>query len=341
MKRRTSWVAALVAVSIALAAGAPAGAGEPVAGAGSTFAQKIIQKWSEDVSGQGVQVSYKGTGSGDGRAQLIAGSVDFAASDVPAPAADAEKLRAKYGDIVHVAATSGGIGVVYNVSGAGIKLSGPTLAKIFSGAIKNWNDPAIAGDNGSPGPDLAITVFVRSDKSGSSGVFTGYLSAAGGGEWKAGTTETFPTDNGQQGKEGGSGVADAVKATNGAVGYVDHGVAQAKGLAEVLVKNAAGQFRPPEPPNVSAAIDEAKTKPDGTLEVTYEPKNPRAYPISTVSYVIAPTKLGGTKAETLKAFLGYALSAEGQGKAAPLGYAPLSEKLQGFGQEQVAKIGPA
>src|SRR5207237_4872945 len=110
-------------------------------------------------------------------------------------------------------------------------------------------------------------------------------------------------------------------ATDGAIGYVDHGTAVSNKLSEVMVKNQAGQFRAPDPGAVMAAIDEATTNPDGTLRVTYTPSSPAAYPISTVSYVIAPGKLPAGKAQSLKAFLQYDLSGPGQGRAAPLGYA--------------------
>ncbi len=336
MKKRLTFATVLLALLVPAAA---AQAAEPISGAGSTFAAKIIAKWASDVAPKGVKVTYQAVGSGDGRAALIAGKVDFAAAHGPAPAAEVAKLKAKYGGVVHVPETSGGIAVVYNVKGVtNLKLSGPTLAKIFSGAVKKWNDAAIAVDNGAPGPNLPIKVFVRSDKSGSSGVFTGYLSAAGGGAWKGGTTETFPTGAGRQGRDGGSALAAAVAATNGAIGYVDHGTAVGKKLREALVKNRAGQFRPPAPANVSAAINEATTRGDGTLGVTYTPKSGNAYPISTVSYVVAPAKLRAAKAQSLKAFLGYALSNAGQGRAAPLGYAPLPGRLRTFANQQVGKI---
>jgi phosphate transport system substrate-binding protein len=163
-----------VVAGVLLATVHSASAGDPVAGAGSTFAEKVIKQWAGDTAAQGIQVTYTGTGSGDGRTKLINGEVDLAASDVPAPTADADKLKAKYGGFVHAAATSAGIAVVYNVPElAGLKLSGPTVAKIFQGTITNWNDPGITLDNGTPGPDLPIKVIVRADKSGSSGVFSG------------------------------------------------------------------------------------------------------------------------------------------------------------------------
>jgi phosphate transport system substrate-binding protein len=332
--KRSRLVAVLAFAGLVFATGPTARAGDPVKGAGSTFAQKIIQQWSADT---GNQVAYEGVGSGAGRGKLINGEVDFAASDGPAKPDEVTKLKAKYGDFVYVPETAGGLAIVYKVDGlAKLKLSGPTLAKIFSGKIKKWNDPAIAADNGSPGPDLAIQVFVRSDKSGSSGIFTSYLETAGGGEWKGGSTEQFPTDAGQQGKEGSSGVADAVAATNGAISYAEHGFAKEKKLAEALVKNGGGAFRPPDAASVTAALDQAKAQPDGTVEINYNPGG-NAYPISSVSYLIVPTKLAKGKYDTMKAFLDHGLGA-GQQKADSLGYAPLPAKLQDHAKQHAGKI---
>jgi phosphate transport system substrate-binding protein len=338
---RGRWFVAVLAGMSLLVGSTAAWAGDPVAGAGSTFAQKMIVQWSNDVAGKGIQVTYTGSGSGDGRAKLIAGEVDFAGSDGPAKSEEVDKLDARYGGFVHVPVTSGGIAVVYNVAEfADLKLTGSTLAKIFSGAITNWKDPAIAADNGAPGPDLPIKVFVRSDKSGSSGVFSGYLDAAGEGNWKGKTTEQFPVPANGEGREGGDGIAQGIIETKGGVGYVDHGKAASKQLDEVRVKNAAGEVRGPEVGAVRAAIDEAKINDDGTLTVTYTPSSPDAYPISTVTYVIATAKVPQKKQETLVAFLTYGLSQAGQDKAPANGYAPLSEKMQKHGMAQVEKIRP-
>lgn len=339
---RGRWfISAVVGALVLVGSAVQAAAGDPVAGAGSTFAQKMITQWSGDVASKGIQVTYTGSGSGDGRAKLIAGEVDFAGSDGAAKAEEVDKLDAKYGGFIHVPVTSGGIAVVYNVSEfPDLKLTGPTLAKIFSGTITNWKDPAIAADNGGPGPDLPIKVFVRADKSGSSGVFSGYLEAAGEGNWKGKTTEQFPVPANGEGKEGSDPLAQAIIDTRGGVAYVDHGKAASKQLDEVRVKNAAGNVRGPEVAAVRAAIDEAKINDDGTLTVTYTPSGPDAYPISTVTYVIMTKKIPEKKAETLKAFLTYGLSQAGQDKAPGNGYAPLSEKMQKHGLAQVDKISP-
>jgi phosphate transport system substrate-binding protein len=329
----------VLVAGVLLATATTAQAGDPIQGAGSTFAGKVMTAWAQDVAAQGVNVTYTGTGSGDGRTRLIAGQVDFAGSDVPPPPAEGDQLKATYGDYVVIPVTSGGISVVYNVAEfPDLKLSGPTIAKIFTGKITNWNDPAVATDNGAPGPDLPIKVFVRADRSGSSAVFSAYLTEAGGGEYTGGQTELFPAPANGEGKEGGSAVAQAVLDTRGGVGYTDHAGAISKALDEVRVLNPAGKHHGPEAQSVQAAIDEATINPDGTVTPTYVPKGELAYPISTVTYMITPAKLAGAKAETLKAFLDYGLSQPGQDKAIQVGYAPFPEKMLAHGKAQAAKV---
>lgn len=335
MRRGMKALGALVLAGALVGSGQAAKAADPVAGAGSSFAGKIIAQWITDT---GRPVSYEATGSGDGRSKLAAGAVDFAASDSPAPQAQADELRAKYGDFVYVPVTAGGVAVMYNLPELpDLKLSGATLAKVFSGTITNWSDPAIALDNGAPGPDAPITVVFRSDKSGTSAVMTGYLDAAGEGNWPGGVTEQFPGPANGKGAEGSSGVAGAVEATAGSIGYADHAVAMSKSLAEVMVENAAGAANRPEPGAVSAALAEAQTHDDGTITVNFQPADAAAYPIVAVTFVLAPTKIDGGKAETLKGFLDYGLGA-GQDKAPEVGYAPFPNNLREFAKGQAAKI---
>lgn len=332
----------LLGTQAAGAAQTPTHPDTAVTGAGSTFAANMFEQWKADFKkAEDVTVSYTAVGSGAGRAQLIAGTVEFGASDVVAKSEEAQQLKDRYGDFVYVPITSGAISVLYQVAGLdALKLSGSTLAKIFSGAVTNWNDPAIAADNGSPGPNLPIQVFVRSDKSGTSGVFTQYLAAVGGADWATGSTETFPTANGQIGKAGSDGVANAVGATNGGIGYAEHSFAVERRLPEAQVKNGAGQYRSPDASNATDAVDDATVKPDGTLTLNFSGPNPNGYPISTLSYVLAPTKLDGHKGDNVKAFLTYALSSDGQGKANALGYAPLPSRIRAQGEAQLAKINP-
>lgn len=311
-----------------------------VSGAGSTFVLNMMEQWKSDFNkSTGVNIAYTGVGSGAGRTQLIAGTVDFAGSDVAAADSEVQQLKAKYGDFVYVPDIAGAISVQYNVPGlTNLKLTGATLAKIFSGKVTTWNDPAIAADNGTPGPNLPIQVFVRSDKSGTSGVFTDYLNHVDAGDWTAGATQTFPTDKGQIGKAGSDGVANAVKAAAGGIGYAEHSFAVERQLGEVLVKNGAGEFKGPDTAAVTQAIDAAGTNPDGTLALNYTTGNAGVYPISTTSYLLVPTKLDPNKGDNVVAFLNYALSGDGQGKAVSLGYAPLPDRVRTAALAAVGRI---
>jgi phosphate transport system substrate-binding protein len=313
-----------------------------VTGAGATFPLNIIEQWKADFkNSDNVTIAYTGVGSGAGRSQLIAGTIDFAGSDTLASADETNQIKAKHGDFVYIPETSGGIAVMFKVSGlSSLKLSGPTLAKIFAGTITNWNDPAIAADNGAPGPNKPIQVFVRSDKSGTSGVFTDYLAKAAPADWTKGKTETFPTDKGQIGKSGSDGVSNAVAATDGGIGYAEHSFAVERSLAEVAVKNGSGAFKSPGAANVTAAIDDAAINGDGSLALNFLTSAAEAYPISTVSYFLVPTKMDANKGDNLKAFLAYILGSTGQAKATTLNYAPLPAKVLSLSTAQVAKVNP-
>jgi phosphate transport system substrate-binding protein len=315
-----------------------------VTGAGATFPLNMIEQWKADFKkSDNVTIAYTGVGSGAGRTQLVEGTIDFAGSDTLASADETNKLKAKYGDFVYIPETSGGISIMFKVSGlSSLKLSGPTLAKIFAGTITNWNDAAIAADN--PGvtlPNKPVQVFVRSDKSGTSGVFTDFLTKTAPADWTKGKTETFPTDKGQIGKQGSDGVANAVLASDGGIGYAEHSFAVERGLGEVAVKNGSGAFKQPNAANVAAAIDDATVNPDGSLSLNFTTSAAEAYPISTVSYLLVPTKMDEKKGENLKAFLAYVLSSAGQGKANALGYAPLPAKVVTMATAQAAKVNPA
>jgi phosphate transport system substrate-binding protein len=323
-----------------------------VTGSGATFPLNAIEQWKADFKNStGVVVNYTGVGSGAGRTALLNKTVDFAGSDVPASTtagtdgkSETDNLKAAIGNFVYIPETAGGIAVFYKVTGfPSLKLTGTTIAKIFKGDITNWNDPAIAADNGSAGPNLAIQVFVRSDKSGTSGVFTDYLAQAGGGAWTAGVTQQFPVDHGQLGKAGSDGVANAVAATEGGIGYAEHSFEKERvslGIAEVQVKNASGAYTKPLTDNVSAAIDDATQNADGTLTLKYLTTIPSAYPISTVSYLMAPVSMDPAKGDNFKAFVNYILGADEQNKAVQLGYAPLGTKVRTLALGQLDKVNP-
>src|SRR5215212_1654497 len=237
--------------------GAPArGAGGgtvSLTGAGATFPAPVYGKWFSDYGqAHGVQVNYQSIGSGGGIQQVTAGTVDFGASDAPMTAEEAAKVPG----ILQLPTVLGAVAVTCNVPGLAqpLKFSGDVLARIFLGTITRWNDPAIAADNaGFSLPATNIAVVHRSDGSGTTFVFTDYLSQVSP-EWKTavgnGKSVRWPTGLGAKGNEG---VAGAVKQTAGSIGYVELAYAMQNGLAMASLKNQAGQFVAPSVDATAAA----------------------------------------------------------------------------------------
>ena len=314
-----------------------------IRGAGATFPANMIEQWRADVKRSvNLTVEYQAIGSGGGRSQFIAGTVDFGASDVPLTAAETTSANTRYGSFHTIPITAGGIAVEFRLDGtASVRLTPPTLARIFTGSIKKWNDAAITADNGVALPDKDITVYVRSDNSGTSTVFTDYLSKAAPAQWTTGAVGTFPTTGGQIGRNGSDGVSNAVQGQDGSIGYSELSFAVERNLGVMRIRNAAGQFKSPADAGaVTEAIDDATVNADGTLTLNYLTTNPSAYPISTTSYVLAPARMDAAKGDNLKAFLEYALG-DGQGKAAALSYSALPARLVTSGRQKVAGINPA
>jgi phosphate transport system substrate-binding protein len=306
-----------------------------VNGAGSTLAQPIYQQWGSNLKSNGLTINYNGVGSGTGVADLQTATVDFAGSD---PALKPTDTKAMKGPVLQFPVAFGAITVSYNLTGvkSGLKLDGPTLAEIFSGKITKWNDPAITKLNpGTSLPSTAITVVHRSDSSGTTNGFTTYLSdvsptwasSIGAGKdvkWPVGT-----------GAAKNSGVAAAVKQTQGAVGYVEQAYALINGFTYAAVKNSAGSYVLPTIANTSAAAIGIKVPPDLGIS-TINSGNPGAYPIVSQTFLDAykdPCKDGGansTTAKGLKAFLAYGFGAGQKTLGAgsnQLPYAPLPSNL--------------
>jgi phosphate transport system substrate-binding protein len=287
----------------------------------------------------GVNVTYQASGSGAGRSGFISKTTDFAGSDVPFSAAEAKQLKDPY---VYIPLIAGGVAVLYKVPGAGeLQLSGPTLAKIFSGKVAKWNDPIIVKENPKAKlPKETIRVTVRSDSSGTSAVASAYLDAAGGGEWKKGVTSTFPVPAGVGiAQKGSDGVANYIGGNQGnfSIGFAETSYAAERKLSTVKVINASGAAVAPTAAAVTSALADAKANADGTLVLNFVTKKPDAYPISTTSYIIAHTKMDAKKAGVLQAFLTYSVG-PCQQKAAGLGYAPLPQSLITSGTASIAKI---
>jgi phosphate transport system substrate-binding protein len=313
-------------------------AGTKITGIGATFPLNIYEQWKADVKKDpklGFTVEYSGQGSGAGRNAYINNTADFGASDVPMSASETTQANDKRGGVVYVVTTSGGIAIGYNKSGVSdLQLTANQIGDIFMGNITTWGQ--LLGNSDS----TPVQPVVRSDSSGTSNAFTTYLSKAST-TWTRGTQNTVTKPaNGSTGN-GNDGVATAVKATAGAIGYMEVSFANERSIPIAKVRNAAGNFRTPNDANaVTDAVGDAVINEDRTVTMNYTTAVANAYPMASVSYLLAPPKMDATKGDNLKAFLTYGLSAEGQSKAGPLGYAPLPPRLVALGQEQVAKINP-
>jgi phosphate transport system substrate-binding protein len=308
-----------------------------ITGAGSTFVQTLVQQWVKDYANAcpGATINYQGVGSGAGVEQFLSGTVDFAGSDAvlkPEEAAEA-------GDVLHIPWAAGGIAVLYNLADVDdLRLSAKTLAGIFAGTITHWDDPAIAADNdGASLPAVPIQVIHRSDGSGTTKVFTSYLTEVAPAVWTAGADKDVPWPTGQ-GAKGSDGVSAAVAQANGAIGYAELSFAQMNELSVAAIGNASGAFVTPDADSVAAALAEATVPADLQVEVTYTPKDPAAYPISTTTWAIVHAGPSDDATSTLlKAFLLFALD-RGQRSAADLSYAPLPDELAVRAQAAVYQL---
>jgi phosphate transport system substrate-binding protein len=301
-------------------------------GAGSTFAAPIYQQVASELKGQGITENYQSVGSGAGVSQFTAGTIDFAGSD---PALKDDEVSAlKKGTPIEAPIAFGAITVSYNLSGvkSGLKLDGKTVADIYLGKIKKWNDPAIAGQNtGVKLPSTNITVVHRSDSSGTTKGFTDFLSRYSP-EWKSkvGVDKDvkWPTGTGGKGNEG---VAAAVKQTQGAIGYVEQAYALQNGFTFADVKNKSGQYIAPTLDSTSAAGEGIDVPSDLRINVIDSP-NAKAYPITSQTFAITyedPCKAGldKTKAGGLKKFLSFLVGNDGQSTIQKLSYAKLPSSL--------------
>ena len=314
------------------AAPATTARGAALTGAGATFPNPIYAKWFRDYAAKtGVQINYQSIGSGGGIRQIQEQTVDFGASD--APMTDDELAKAKGGALLHFPTVLGAVAVTYNlaeVSGT-LKLDGPTLAGIYLGTITKWNDSRMVALN--PGvrlPDRSILVSHRSDGSGTTYIFSDYLSAVSPVWAKApgkGKELQWPVGLGGKGNEGVSGV---VKQTPGAIGYVELAYAKQNKLPTVALKNPAGNFVQPSVESATAAAAGATARMGPTTDYRVSIVNAagaQAYPISSFTWLLVyRSQPNATKGRQLVDFLRWAYS-DGEQSAATLDYAPLPETL--------------
>jgi phosphate transport system substrate-binding protein len=335
-----TWLAAFATLGLLTSCGKKDGSNVTVNGSGSTF-QKAFQEVAIEgftKSNAGITINYSGGGSGKGRQDFADMVSDYSCSD--GAFKDEEKARIKGGEFVYVPILLGAITVSYNLPGVEkLQLSGETIAKIFQREIKKWDDPAIAADNPAAKlPATDIIVAHRSDGSGTTQQFTLYLEKAAGAAWKlkSGSTVEWPADT--QAGNGNSGVAQIVKSTAGAIGYVDLPDAKASGLKYASVKNAAGKYVEPTAQSAQAAGEGLEVKDDLTF-VAVNAAGDATYPITAPTWCMAYTKPADkTKAAAVKAYFQFMVT-EGQKLIPEIDYAPLPKALQDKAIAQVAKIG--
>jgi phosphate transport system substrate-binding protein len=302
-----------------------------LSGAGATFPATLVQEWIKEYRrlAAGVTVNYQPIGSGAGIQQLTSRTVDFAGSDVPLKASEVAATGGP-GAVVQVPWTAGGVAVEYNLPGVeDLRLAPTTLAGIFAGRITRWNDPAVKAENPRASlPASGIQVVRRSDGSGTTQVFTDYLTAAAPDVWTFPSGKDWPAGTPGTGAKGSDGVTAAVKQAVGAIGYAEPSFPKQAGLGIASVQNPAGNFVRPEAGAVSAALAEARTNDDGTLALNMTPAGRDAYPISSASYLLFyRSNDDPAKDVALKHFAAWALT-EGQDLAEGLDYAPLPEPVQ-------------
>jgi len=311
-----------------------------LSGAGATFVQTIVSQWVKDyqTACPGTTVNYQAVGSGAGIQQFKEGTVDFGASDVLMKPEEEAAATAKRGEVLTIPWTSGAIAVEFNLAGVtSLKLTPQTLAGIFAGKITKWDDAQLAADNKGL-PSKPIQVVHRSDGSGTTGVFTGYMTASAPLIWTAGAAKDVPWPVGT-GAKGSDGVTATVKQTDGAIGYAELSFAKGSALPVASVKNSAGEFIEPTNGAVKAALSGQTVPANLKLNVSFTVSDTKAYPISTVSFVLVPKAPGDpAKAKFLKSFVTYALTT-GQKAAPNLFYAELPSSLAQQGVTAVATVG--
>ncbi|WP_042406199.1 phosphate ABC transporter substrate-binding protein PstS [Streptacidiphilus carbonis] len=329
--------AATAAATAAASSTAGACGSGTVLGSGSTAQQNAMTIWAKDFQQQcpGANVNYQGVGSSAGRTTFLAGKVAFAGSDAAMAADEIAKSGSVCtggGRAINLPMAGGPIAIGYNVPGvSNLVLNADLLAKIFTGKITKWNDPAIKALNaGASLPDLAIQTFHRSDGSGTSANFTAYLKASAAASWTYGTNSTWPAPGGQ-GATGSSGLAAQVKAVKGAISYFELSFAKSGNITTAAIDTGSGTPVAVSTDAAAKALANAQVIGTGSnlaLQLDYADKTPGDYPISLVTYEIACDK-GNNPATlpALKAFLTYTASDAGQQAITSAGYMQLPSAI--------------
>ena len=329
---------------LALAVSSVAKAQLQLNGAGATFPAVIYSKWFDEYKNlTGVQFNYQAIGSGGGIRQVTEGTVDFGASDGPMTDQQLADVKAKQGvDVIHIPTVMGGIVLSYNLPSVSqkLKFDGSIIADIYLGKITKWNDSRIAAIN--PGvslPNKAILVAHRSDGSGTTFIFTNYLSKVSS-EWKSkvgnNTSVDWPVGLGGKGNDG---VAGLVKQTQGSIGYVELAYAVQNKLPYGLLKNKAGNFVDANFNTVTeAAAGAVKHMPDDLRAIITDSDGKNAYPIAGFTWLLIYKDMkDATKAAALVKFLKWAME-KGESYASGLYYAPLPKQVVKLCEKKFATI---
>lgn len=342
-----------------------------ISGSGSTWSQNALDQWRRNVTQYGMTVDYTGNGSTIGRQQFADGTVDFAVSEIPYGMTEfGVREPPPSRGYAYMPIVAGGTSFMYNLKIGGrrvtnLRLSGNSLAKIFTGRITRWSDPQLAHDN--PGltlPSEKIIPVVRSDGSGSTAQFTLWMSKQQGALWNdycrrlgkpvpCGLTSFYPVvpGSGFISQNGSLGVSGYVRQNyaEGAITFVEYSYAVTTGFPVAKILNAAGYYTEPTASNVAVALTKAQINENKNssqyltqvLDNVYTFHDPRVYPLSSYSYMILPTKvekpLTADKGRTLGAF-GYYFLCQGQVEAEPLGFSPLPINLVQAGFEQLRRV---
>ena len=309
-------------------------------GAGGTFPaplyQQMFQQFAKD---SGIQVNYQAVGSGAGIQQFTNKTVDFGASD--APMTDAQMQQAG-GDPQHIATVGGAVVAAYNVQGVqgGLKLKGQTLADIFQGKTTKWNDPAIAEDNPDVNlPDADIATVHRSDGSGTTNIFSSYLSAVSS-DWKsqvgAGTELSWPTGVGAKGNDG---VAGEVSRTPNTIGYVELAYATENKMTYASIQNADGEFVEPTLDSAKVAIENADIPDD--LRVTISSTNPSGsgiYPITGLTWLLVRQQQDDLSKCQAVARMAWYVTHDGQSLAPDQNYVQIPNKVVSLDEDKIKSL---
>lgn len=329
MRKELGALLSVAALAAGCSGGGPPGGGVALTGAGATFPYPLYTKWVSEYakSTPGVAINYQSIGSGGGIRQLTERTVDFGASDAPMSDEQLEKAKS----VLHIPTCLGAVVLAYNVDGvaSGLKLAPDTVAGIFLGEVKQWDDPKIKAENPEITlPSKPIGTIHRSDGSGTTKIFLDYLSAVSPAWAKgpgSGTSVSWPTGLGAKGNEG---VAGQIKGQPGSIGYIELAYATQNNMTMASIKNKAGKFVTPTLASTTAAARGASARMPEDLRISIvDAEGEDAYPIAGFTYILLHGRQQDPeKGKALVGFLSWALS-DGQKLTSALHYAPLPEEV--------------